>query len=308
MQGRVREIALELRTAEGGRLPVLVNAVLERFPGGEPRVARLAVFDATERRGYERELLDAKQRAESSEARAMALARTLQQTLIPPALPTVAGLEVAGAYRPAGDGSEVGGDFYDVFQVDEETWIVVVGDVRGKGAEAAVVTALARYTIRALAVQTQVPSEIIARLNQALLAQDVDRYCTVVVLALRRSGRDWAVTFCLGGHPQPVLQDLDAGARMLGTFGPLVGALPSPAWTDCPLTLRPGQLLLLYTDGVTEARRGREFFGDDRMLASVGRHGSSAHGLVAGLVDEVLDFQGGSASDDIAVVSLGVPG
>ena len=136
MQGRAREIALDLVCSDGRRLPVLVNSVLERDSSGLPMVIRTAVFDATQRREYERELLRAKQRAEASEARARTLAQTLQQSFIPPARPQIPGLVLAGAYRPAGDGAEIGGDFYDVFEVSASDWCVVIGDVCGKGVEA----------------------------------------------------------------------------------------------------------------------------------------------------------------------------
>jgi sigma-B regulation protein RsbU (phosphoserine phosphatase) len=151
MQGVVREVALDLVRADGQRLSVLVNSVLERGPHGAPVIVRTAVFDATHRRAYERELLWAKERAEASEARAVVLARTLQQTLIPPSRPQIPGLDVAAAFRPAGDGAQVGGDFYDVFAVGSGDWFVTVGDVCGKGVDAAIVTALARHTIRAAA-------------------------------------------------------------------------------------------------------------------------------------------------------------
>src|SRR3954447_19663187 len=180
MQGRVREVALDLVRADGSRLPVLVNAALEATPDGTPKVVRVAVFDATHRREYERELLRAKERAERSELRARSLARTLQSTLIPPSPPALPGLDVSAAYRPAGDGQEVGGDFYDVFQISEGDWVVALGDVCGKGVEAAVVTALVRYTLRALTVQLDAPSAVLHSLNDVLLEQGSDRFCTVV--------------------------------------------------------------------------------------------------------------------------------
>src|SRR6185312_12851732 len=120
-----------------------------------------AVFDATERRAYERELLRAKRRAEESEAHATDLARTLQQTLIPPAPPEIPELDIAAAYRPAGAGDEVGGDFYDIFELASGSWVIALGDVRGKGVQAAVVAALARHTIRAAAVRASQPSEVL---------------------------------------------------------------------------------------------------------------------------------------------------
>ena len=153
-QGMVREIALDILGADRARTPALVNAILERDDAGTPIVIRVAVFDATERRAYERDLLG--QRAQDSDARSRLLARTLQQSLIPPALPLIGGLDVAAAYRPAGSGDEIGGDFYDVFQVGASDWFVAIGDVR-QGVDAAVVTALVRYTIRAAAARLTSP-------------------------------------------------------------------------------------------------------------------------------------------------------
>ena len=153
--------------------------------GGACRI-RTAVFDATERRSYERELLAAKRRAEESEVHARLLSRTLQQTLIPPAMPHIPGFDVAAVYRPAGDGEEIGGDFYDVFQIGVDDWMVAIGDVQGKGANAAVVTALARFTIRAAAVEHVQPSDVLHVVNDVLLRYETDRLCTAVVLRCRR--------------------------------------------------------------------------------------------------------------------------
>ena len=144
--GTVRAVALELVHADGHRIPVLVSATLARI-ADEPVALRIAVLDATERRAYEQELLAARLRAEEFEARARTLVRTLQQTLIPPITPAIEGLELEAVYRPAGSGDEVGGDFYDVFQIGIDDWIIAVGDVEGTGMHAATMTALARYTI-----------------------------------------------------------------------------------------------------------------------------------------------------------------
>jgi sigma-B regulation protein RsbU (phosphoserine phosphatase) len=134
MQGEAREIAVDIVRADGSRLPALINSVVARGDNGSPTYVRTAVFDATDRRAYERELLAARRQAEESEARARVLAQTLQQSLLPPATPQIPGLDVAAVYRPAGQGGEVGGDFYDVFESREGDWIVSIGDVRGKGA------------------------------------------------------------------------------------------------------------------------------------------------------------------------------
>lgn len=307
MQGRAREIALELIRADGQRLPVLVNSVLERDSNGAPLVIRAAVFDATERRQYERELLGAKQRAEESEQRARALARTLQQTLIPPAPPRVPGLDLAAVYRPAGSGEEVGGDFYDVFQLGRNDWVVAIGDVCGKGVEAAVVTTLARHTIRAACVQRPAPSKALHTLNEVLLRHESDRFATVALMRVHCESRGWTATISSGGHPLPLLVRPGAQPRPLGRPGSLVGVLAAPAFSDTTVSLEPGDTVVLYTDGVTEGRRGDEFFGDDRLLARLAGRAVSPATLAAGVLADVLAFQSGNPRDDIAMVAVGVP-
>ncbi len=271
-----------------------------------PKVIRVAVFDATHRREYERELLRAKQRAEASEHRAQALARTLQSTLIPPSPPHLPGLEVSAAYRPAGNGEEVGGDFYDIFQIAVDDWVVVLGDVCGKGIDAAVVTTLVRHTVRALTVQQTRPSEVLQALNEVLLRQQTDRFCTVVLARFRRESDAWVVTLSTGGHPLPLLLPAQGGVSAVGEPGSLIGVLSAVSTHDTELRLLPGDLLVMSTDGVTEGRRGAEFYGEDRLARSVERHRAAA--LPAELVlGDVLDFQGGEARDDIAVVVVRSP-
>jgi len=305
MHDRVREVAFDLVRPDGERLPVLVNAVLERDSDGRPRVVRVAVFDATHRREYERELLRAKRRAEQSEHRAQALAQTLQSTLIPPSPPALPGLDVSAGYRPAGDGEEVGGDFYDVFQIGAGDWVVVLGDVCGKGVEAAVVTSLVRHTVRALTVQEPRPSEVLRSLNDVLLAQGSDRFCTVVLVRLRRERGAWSATFCAGGHPLPLF--VSAGEVLpVGAPGTAVGLLRDVELSDQRLSLAPGELLVVYTDGVTEGRRGSDFYGEQRLWQSVLAH-RDAPVPAEEILGEVLAFQAGNARDDIAVVAVRVP-
>ncbi|MDQ1710008.1 MAG: phosphoserine phosphatase RsbU/P [Frankiaceae bacterium] len=307
MHGSARGIAVEIVRADGDRLPVLVNAVLERAADGSPMVVRAAVFEATDRREYERELLRAKQRAEESDARATAMARTLQQTLIPPTPPHIPGLEVAAAYRPARNGEEVGGDFYDVFAVNEREWVVAVGDVCGKGVEAAVVTALARYTLRTAAVLMSQPSEALALLNDALLRHETERFVTAVLLMLRRDDTSWTVTISCAGHAPPLVSAAGAAPTPLGRPGSLLGVFDDVLIADVPVVLGPGDSLVLYTDGVTEARRGDDFFGEARLRAAIERHAGSATSVTEGVLREVLEFQAGDARDDIAIVTLRVP-
>jgi phosphoserine phosphatase RsbU/P len=306
MHGTAREIALDVVRADGERLPVLVNSVLERDEHGHPTVIRTAVFDATQRREYERELLRAKQRAEESEANATRLAHTLQQTLIPPTPPVIPHLDVAARYRPAGDGTEVGGDFYDVFQVDHGEWVVVIGDVCGKGVDAAVVTALARHTLRAAALHHSSPASALKELNDALLTNESERFCTVAILRLREGGDGWRATLALGGHPRPVHVS-DGQAVLVGTPGSLIGVLPEPELSDHELRLEIGESLLLYTDGVPEGRDNGSFYGIDRLLRIAAEAGSDADEMAGAVLDDVLAFQEGVARDDIAVVALRAP-
>jgi phosphoserine phosphatase RsbU/P len=299
MQGFVREIAVDIVCADGGRLPVLANSVVH------DKTVHTAVFLATDRREYERELLRERERAR-------VLAETLQQTFIPPAPPAVPGLDVAGVYRPAGAGDEVGGDFYDVFATGADDWGVVVGDVCGKGAEAAVVTALARYTVRATAMQAPSPSYVLGALNEALLRADAGRFCTVVYGRLERALPAWRLTVASGGHPLPYLVRGEGEVAAVGRPGSLLGIL-SPeemvAPSDHVVLLSPGDSVVFFTDGVIEARgEGDALYGEERLRELLGASASMGAGEMAGaVVDAVLGYQGGVARDDIAVVVVRVP-
>ncbi|MEV7428605.1 SpoIIE family protein phosphatase [Nocardioides sp. NPDC092400] len=312
LQGSVHELAVDLRCADGARLPVLLNATLVREPdgpdgaGGAEREVHVAVFEATERRRYEQDLLRARDEARAAEDRARSLARTLQQTLIPPVPPQVPGLDLAAAYRPAGDGTQVGGDFYDVFPTAPDEHVVVLGDVSGKGVDAAVVTSLVRNTVRALAVLHHRPSDLLAELNDVVGAHETERFCTVVLMRMRREADGaWQVTVSAGGHPPPIL--LRPGRRPveLAVGGPLVGVLGDQTWAEVELRVLPGEALVLYTDGVTEARGAEAYFGDERLLATLDRLGTGdVASLVEALTDEVVAFQSGVTHDDVAIVAL----
>jgi sigma-B regulation protein RsbU (phosphoserine phosphatase) len=306
MHGEAREIALDLVRADGRELPVLMNATMDTSEGRPPMV-RVAVFDATERRRYEQELMAAKDRAEASERRARTLARTLQQTLIPPGPPLIPGLDAAAAYRPAGDGTEVGGDFYDLFPIGNGSWALLIGDVSGKGAEAAVVTSLARHTVRVLAVSDGGPAGVLTGLNDVLHRFGADRFCTVVLATLRQDEQGWRVTMSVGGHPPPLLVSGSAEPRPLEVRGPIVGIFPRAEFVDHEFRLEPDQTLLVHTDGITEARGPEGYYGEARLLRTVGRLGPAPQSLVDGLVDDAVAFQGASTRDDIAVVAVGVP-
>jgi len=307
MQGNARGIALEIIRADGERLPVLVNSIMARGPDGNPLLIRTAIFDATERREYERELLRAKERAEESETRARELARTLQQTLIPPTMPHVPGLDVAAVYRAAGSGVDVGGDFYDIFQISARDWVFVVGDVSGKGVDAAVVTALARYTLRAASVRESEPSRALETLNEVLLRSDTDRFCTAQLLRVRHHEETWTATVSSGGHPLPYLCRWGNRPILFGRSGSLLGVLDARTFYDTEITLVRGDALILYTDGVTEGRYGADFYGEDRLEGSISGNAASATAMADGLLGDVLAFQKGDPRDDIAIVAIRVP-
>jgi sigma-B regulation protein RsbU (phosphoserine phosphatase) len=269
MQGHVREIAVQLVCNDGRRLPVLVNSVLRYDGEGAPQVVRTAVFDATERRSYEEELLAARQQAEASEAKATALARALQATFLPPAIVSPPGLDIGGAYRPAGDGSEVGGDFYDVFETGRGTWAVVLGDVCGKGLSAAVVTSLARYTVRSEALRTPYPSAVLAGLHEVLVRYHPEQFCTAVFATLDRTAEGARLTIASGGHHLPMRRRTGGHVDTIGEIGTILGMLDTPRLTDTTTILRPGDVIVLYTDGVTEARRDGEFLDDRGLLGAI---------------------------------------
>ena len=305
LHGQVREVALDIVTPDGRRLPSLVNSVLDRGEDGTPLVVRTVVFDATERRSYERELLAAKERAEAADARSREVVHALQRTLLPPDLPHIPGLRVDAAFQPAGEGTELGGDFYDTFQVAEHDWLVAVGDVSGKGLAAATVTALARNTILASAVRSPDPCEIVETLNHVLLRHETDHYVTVVIVRLRRRGASWTATICAGGHPLPVLLR-EGSVRPLGRHGSVVGLFDDLRLEAEESVLQPADTLVLYTDGITEGRRRGELFGDERLHEALARHGSGAAPIAGAILEEALAYQGGRASDDAAVVAVTV--
>jgi sigma-B regulation protein RsbU (phosphoserine phosphatase) len=308
MQSSAREMAFEIVCADRSRLPVLVSASLHRDASGAPTLVRVAVFEATQRREYERELLIAKRHAEQSEEHAKVLSRTLQSTLIPPGLPAIDGLDLGAAYRPAGTGEEVGGDFYDVFKIAADDCVLVIGDVCGKGVDAAVVTALVRYTVRAASVEHPEPARVLELVNEVLNRQETDRFCTVALLRLRRGAAGWVAELSLGGHPAPLLRRNGSDhVQEVGRAGSLLGGFRNVTLHDESVALRPGDTLVLFTDGVTEGRHGREFFGEDRLRSVV----ATANGTAQEIVDQVLAaslaFQQDETYDDIALVALRIP-
>lgn len=307
LEGGVTEVAVDLLAADGSRLPVLLRSVVDGESGRFPGVVRTAVFSALQRREYEQELVRERERARRSEARAHEVAQRLQQMLIPPAPPTIDGLDVGAAYRPAGDGGMIGGDFYDVFEFESQDWLVAIGDVSGKGIDAAAVAGLARHTIRAAAVRSRQLDVVMQQVNRVLLADHSDRFCTIVLVRFTRTGDRWNAAVCAAGHPLPLLLRPGHNPVEVGKHGGMVGAFTNANFHHVPIPIEPGDTLLLYTDGVTEARAGGDFYGEKGLAGSVRRPWASASELAASVVDDVVVYQAGLAADDIAVVAIHIP-
>jgi serine phosphatase RsbU (regulator of sigma subunit) len=237
------------------------------------------------------------------------VARTLQQSLLPHALPDIPGVEVGAAYRPAGGGSDVGGDFYDVFEIAGGSWVCVMGDVCGKGADAAALTGLVRYTVRATAMRERDPATVLTLLNEAVLRQTSDyRFATVLCGRLDADAGAVRFTLACGGHPLPLLVPAEGRARAVGTPGSLIGALPEIVVRDEVVRLEPGDTVVLFTDGVTEERRvSGEAFGEDGLLRVLdATRGRPAAEIAASVERAVLEFSAEEPRDDIAVLVLRV--
>jgi phosphoserine phosphatase RsbU/P len=252
-------------------------------------------------------------------AREREVAAAFQRSLLPPRLPEIPGVDLGVRFHPGGE-VVVGGDFYDVFPIPPAaagdgppgapSWGVAVGDVCGTGPEAAAVTAHVRYTVRALARSGRSPQQILALVNDALLERgdEEQRFCTCLLGVLTPHERGATLHLANAGHPRPVLRRPDGRVTELEAVGSLLGVLPELRIREVEVDLGPGDMVVLYTDGVTEARSGRDFFGDARLHQLVRSLGDMPAGDVAERVERAArDFAGGGAVDDIAVLVLRVP-
>jgi PAS domain S-box-containing protein len=229
------------------------------------------------------------------------IARTLQSSLLPAELPAIPGFTLASMYRPAGSENWVGGDFYDAVDTPNG-WMVNVGDVSGHGAEAAALTAQARHTLRTAAQLIADPRGAISQLNDALTSADRLSVCTVVSVLLTERAGDCSATVVCAGHPQPLLLR-DGVSRPVGRWGPLVGAWQGSDWEPETVELLPGDLLLLYTDGVTDARGAVDRFGEERLRRAV--EGARGAQDAVDRIRRALDaFEIGPQADDTAIVAV----
>jgi len=239
------------------------------------------------------------------------VARALQASLLPHTLPEIPGVELAARYQAAGEGNEVGGDFFDAFDVGYGTWAVVIGDVCGKGPDAAAIAGLARHTVRAAALKERRPSRMLSILNDAIFGDaDVSeaRFCTVCTALVRPNRNGARMTLATGGHPLPWVLRADGTVRQVGRFGLIVGVFPQADSSDEVVDLGVGDAVVLYTDGVVEERddEGRTFGQDslrDVLQRSAGR---SAAEIVDAVVASVTAFSGREPRDDVAVVVVRV--
>jgi PAS domain S-box-containing protein len=236
------------------------------------------------------------------------IAHTLQVRLLPERLPEIPGVVLAARYRAAGELNEVGGDFYDVFPRSETDWALVVGDVSGKGAEAAAVTALARYSLRAAAMEEGAPSRALRRLNQAMLSDGSSQFATVVLGYISADGEGGLrVRVSLGGHPSPLILRADGRIETPGRYGVLLGMIEDPLLHDDEFSLRPGDVMLLYTDGVTEAGSRDRPLGEHGLRALVSGLADRAPEQIVDAVEQaVVGAQTGEPRDDIALLALTV--
>ncbi|MCG5438144.1 PP2C family protein-serine/threonine phosphatase [Micromonospora foliorum] len=315
MRGEIGGVALDLRTKDGVRMPVLVTSVVKAGSEGQPQLIRTAIFDAAMRRSYERELLSARKAAEREDERLRQLVSKLQRSLLPAVLQTPPGLDSAAYYRAAST-DEVGGDFYDLFPLEDGRWGFFLGDVSGKGVEAAAVTALARYTLRAATVYNPDPAAALQNLNTVLwqeYRQDA-RYCTVVsgILTPTPAVNAFTAVIASGGHPEPLLLRGDGSVHYHPTKGRIVGAFPNSRYTNTTVVANPGDTLLLYSDGLTEARPPSSETADGRYgTAALARF---AHSLAptnattaVAAVTELLRTFGAGLSDDTAILAISAP-
>jgi PAS domain S-box-containing protein len=233
------------------------------------------------------------------------VARTLQQSLLPGTLPTIPGVDLAAQYVAAGEGMEVGGDFFDVFAVGEQDeWALVIGDVCGKGAEAAAVTALARYTLRAVTSRSPSPSATLATLNEEMLRQMPEpRFLTAVLahLAIAPAGGG-RLTLASGGHHAPVVLRTSGAPEVAECRGMLLGVTPDPRAVDCRVDLEPGDAIVLYTDGISEARADRPLPAAALADALQPALDEGAATIARRAVELAEQRAGGPLRDDVAVL------
>ena len=242
------------------------------------------------------------------------MAEALQASLLPPQPPAIPGLDIAVRYRAAAGEGQVGGDFYDVFPLPDGEWVVLIGDVSGRGPRAAALTALARYTLRAASVGAASPSAALRVLNDVVrrevesTIEGDDRFLTAAFLTIRPSAQGFRLEIACGGHPYPLARRLSGEVSEVPCQGELIGVFETHESRDEVVELGRGDLIVLVTDGVLEARRGAEQFGDDKLRSVIARSGAGTAAELADAIEaEVAQFATAGAADDLAIVVVRLP-
>lgn len=283
---------------DGERIPVELTITPVRRDDGSV-IFTAFVRDITEQREQRAEII-------ASRENFAHIARTLQRSLLPAALPEDTGLEFGAIFHPSRAGSDVGGDFYDVLRMGRTDVMLTLGDVCGKGPEAAAITAIARYTVRAVAAQLRHPSAVMRRVNSALLDHDIgERFCSMVTVRAVPIVRGVRLSVCCAGHAQPMVVRADGGVERVGVAGDLLGLFPEVKLMEETVQLGRDDSFVLFTDGVTEAMRGGEQFGEARLAETLqrDRHLPTAE-MADRLLATVLAFGGEQSRDDIAVLAV----
>ncbi|MEX2659977.1 MAG: SpoIIE family protein phosphatase [Acidimicrobiales bacterium] len=305
------------------------SAVIVPLSAEGRTMGALALVTTDERRLDEDDLLLAKELATRvSQAIANAtlyrerahVARTLQASLLPPTAPKIPGLEVASRFVAGGDGVMVGGDFYDVFPAGEPdlgAWHIVIGDVRGKGVDAAALTGVARSTVRSAAINEPSPAQILSHLNEVLVRNHLDegaggdgdpRFCTMVVGTVTTLPNGICVELAVAGHPLPFLLKADGSTEQVGIAGTLLGVVPDPILIDSRVELAAGDALVLYTDGITERHADDRFFEEDGLAQVLARcAGFTAATLAERIETAARAFVEDEPRDDLAILVVRVP-
>ncbi len=313
MRGQLNGVTVDLVAADGSRLPMFLTANVKTAGNGEPELLRITAVDAADRRSYERELLEERRRVAIEHERVLAFADTLRRSLLPPVLSPPSGLDAADCYFPASQ-DDVGGDFYDLFPLSRTKWGFFLGDVSGKGVDAAVVTGLTRYALRAAAVSDDDPVQVLHNLHSVLgqkFGTQHDRFCTVIYGNLTKRNNGFDVELGSGGHLPPLLLRADGSAYYVdSTGGHAVGLVAEPQFVSARFHLAPGDTVVLYTDGLTEALTGvrRERYDDQgALLRFAESHAPATASAIVEGIHALLDSLGSGVEDDVAALALGVP-
>lgn len=235
------------------------------------------------------------------------IATTLQRALLPAEIPAIPGLDIAVRYWASGEGTEVGGDFYDVFALDDHRWAAVVGDVCGKGPDAAALTSVTRHSIRMSAWHGDSPAEVLEWLNRALLPLGIDRFCTATYATIDATDEGICVTSTAGGHPLPIVSRADGSIEVIGEPGTILGVFPTIHSIEAITVLQPGDTVILYTDGITDVSPPHGFDEEEfadfvrGCLAEGGSADDIAERMLAAITKRLPIAQ---RADDIALLVL----